>query len=235
MIEKDLIEKTSIDYTVNECPHCSKGIKANILELYSDSFDSIFYVYAICECPACNKKFFAEYNYHGYSGVEGFYHQSSTPVYYPTNKKNILIEKEIEELSRNFVKTFQEAVMVEQLNLIDLAGLAYRRAFEFLIKDYVISLTPDKEEEIINDSSVSNIISNRIPETREFVQLKEISKRVWWLGSDYAHYKKHYIDKDILDLKQCIDIVKYQIVMNLRYNHQVASIKKIGKKTKQNR
>lgn len=235
MINLDLVDNAFAYDFINECPHCNKGIRINILKIHIEEFDGTKFVNLICQCPLCHEIFFAQYDFEMILDPFGFPKFRPEPIYYPSKQQIPVVEKEIETLSPNFLDAFRQATMIEQLKYSDLAGLAYRRAFEFLIKDYVISLMPDKEEEIINDSSVSNIINNRIPETREFVQLKEISKRVWWLGSDYAHYKKHYIDKDILDLKQCIDIVKYQIVMNLRYNHQVASIKKNRKKTKQNR
>lgn len=141
-------------------------------------------------------------------------------------KKLPAIQYEIENLSPNFIKSFQDASSVEQLNLTDLAGLSYRKAFEFLIKDYAIYLTPDKKIDIINDTSVSNVIINRIPAKQEFEELKKIASRAWWLGNDYAHYKKHYDDKDITDLKQCIDIVSHQICMKIRHSHQVYTIKK---------
>lgn len=225
MPDLDLIDKTFVYNTVNECPHCVKGIRINVLKINVEESEEDIYVNLICKCPICYKVFFAQYNYEKYFDHGGYPRYISTPIYYPAKNQLPFIESEIETLSPNFVKAFKEGVTVEQLNFIDLAGLSYRRAFEFLIKDYTILLTPEKEEEIVNDSSVSNVINNRIPKKQEFEKLREISKRVWWLGNDYAHYKKHYADKDIIDLRECIDIVKYQIVMNLRYHHQTSSIK----------
>lgn len=226
MLNQDLVKKRFAHTFVNECPHCDKGIHVDILKIHSNELDGTISVNLICQCPFCFGIFFAQYDYELLLDPLGFPRFSSKVVYYPPKKKLPAIQYEIENLSPNFIKSFQDASSVEQLNLTDLAGLSYRKAFEFLIKDYAIYLTPDKKIDIINDTSVSNVIINRIPAKQEFEELKKIASRAWWLGNDYAHYKKHYDDKDITDLKQCIDIVSHQICMKIRHSHQVYTIKK---------
>lgn len=235
MLNFTSIENRFVHSIVKECPHCDRGIKAIVLKMHDEEFDGTIYVHLICECPSCHQTFFAEYSFEQILDVFGFPRFLPEPTYYPFKKKCISIEKEIKELSPNFEKAFEEASTIENLNFLDLAGLGYRRAFEFLIKDYVIYLTPDKKQDIIDDSSVSNIINNRIPSSLEFHKLKEISKRAWWLGSDYAHYKKHYQDKDISDLKECIDLARFQITLDIKYNYQISTIQKKENKTKQSR
>lgn len=99
------------------------------------------------------------------------------------------------------MKIFNEAFTAEQLELLEVAGVGYRKAFEFLIKDYLIHKNPDKAEEI-----KSMFLGKCINELVEDDRIKNTAKRVVWLGNDQTHYIKKWEGKDLKDLKILIQL-----------------------------
>lgn len=213
------------DY-INECPYCDKGIRAEILYTHAEEFDGTYYIDVMCRCPICNRIFWASYNYEMFLDPLGYPIHSVNVVYNPPKQSITKFSQEVQELSLEFVKQYNQAEKAELLGLEDICGLAYRRAFEYLIKDFAVKLSPDKEQEIKSDNSLSNVINNRLPEKYGISEIKDIAKRAWWLGNDYAHYQKHYETKDISDLKECIDITQHYITLYIKYNYQIDTIKK---------
>ena len=77
--------------------------------------------------------------------------------------------------------------------------MGYRKALEFLIKDYAIYRYPDKEDEI-KPKLLGQVINDYIDSSR----LKALSKASIWIGNDETHYIRKFEDKDISDLKRFI-------------------------------
>src|SRR5690606_2347047 len=84
----------------------------------------------------------------------------------------------------------------------------YRKALEFLIKDYAISLHPDKVDEIKK--------LQLVPVINKFLtgdQLPVVSVRAAWLGNDETHYERRWAGKELKDLKNLIEATAYFIAM----------------------
>ncbi|CAD6491876.1 MAG: hypothetical protein DIAAKJNI_00172 [Candidatus Argoarchaeum ethanivorans] len=94
---------------------------------------------------------------------------------------------------------------------MEICGVGYRKALEFLIKDYLISIKPDEEENIKN-----RFLGRCIKEDIESTKLKQIAEKATWLGNDETHYIKKWKDKDLEDLKKLINITVHYIVMELQ-------------------
>ncbi len=82
-----------------------------------------------------------------------------------------------------------------------IAGPGYRKAFEFLIKDYAKSLTPDKEKDIEKKFS-GVVVSEYIQDAR----IQAVAKRCLWLGNDETHYLRRWTDHDVGDLVTLIKL-----------------------------
>ena len=78
----------------------------------------------------------------------------------------------IAKLSPTFIEIFTEAEEASQMGLVQIAGPGYRKAFEFLIKDYANSLAPDKTKDIGNEFS-GTVVSEFITDTRIQAVAKE--------------------------------------------------------------
>jgi UDP-N-acetylglucosamine transferase subunit ALG13 len=230
MVNKDIISNYFVQDYINECPYCDKGIQAEVLHLHSDFFDGTTYVDVMGKCPICKRIFWGKYDYQALFDPFGFPQFFTPAKYYPQRQKKTEFSNEISRISKEFIIQYHQAEITEQLGILDVCGLAYRRAFEHLIKDFAITLSPGQHDEILSDTSLSNVIANRLPEKYGIKEIKEIASRAWWLGNDYAHYTKHYINKDISDLKECIDITQNYISLYVKYNHQVNTIIKKSSK-----
>jgi hypothetical protein len=94
------------------------------------------------------------------------------------------------------------------------AGPGYRKALEFLIKDYIISQFADEDAEkrAAHKSAVEK--QQLGPCIQEYIKndrIKEISKRAAWLGNDETHYVRKWEDKDMEDLKRLISLTRHWI------------------------
>lgn len=123
-------------------------------------------------------------------------------------------EKTISEISEKFVKIYNQAQQAELSGLDLICGVGYRKAFEYLIKDYVSKDKPDDAEKI-KDMSVSSVIEKYITCS----DLKEMAKRAIWLGNDETHIVRKWEEKDLDDLKKLIDIT----VVTIKRNEQIKS------------
>jgi hypothetical protein len=105
------------------------------------------------------------------------------------------IPEVVAKISPTFVSVFIEAEEAAQLGLSQVAGPGYRKAFEFLIKDYAKSLTSEKAAEIEKKFSGA-VVTEYIQDAR----IQAVAKRCLWLGNDETHYLRRWTDHDVTDL-----------------------------------
>jgi hypothetical protein len=119
--------------------------------------------------------------------------------------KTITFSASIEKLSPIFCKTYSEALIAEENNFKQICGPGYRRALEFLIKDFLIGYVfkdqADKQE-IVKNTFLGTCIEKFLEEKR----IKDCAKRAAWLGNDAIHYLQKWEGKDITDLKMLINM-----------------------------
>ncbi|GAA0434326.1 hypothetical protein GCM10008934_24710 [Virgibacillus salarius] len=127
----------------------------------------------------------------------------------PLNPVEEDFNKEIVKVSPNFISIYNQSYFAEQSKLELIAGIGYRKALEFLVKDYLIFLNPHQEEEILNK------FLGKCIEMVDNEKIKEISRRASWLGNDEAHYIRKWENKDVNDLKKLIEVTVYFISMDI--------------------
>ncbi len=117
--------------------------------------------------------------------------------------EEISIPEFANDVSPGFVSIFNEAVEAKSRGLNQIAGAGFRKACEFLVKDYaksLISETDEQEreklEQQIEKKFVGQVVTDFIPDPR----VQKVAKRTFWLGNDEAHYLRKWTDKDIDDL-----------------------------------
>lgn len=98
----------------------------------------------------------------------------------------------------------------EHYQLDQIAGVGYRKALEYLIKDYAIHKSPNDKERI-----KSLFLGNVINEFVDDKNVQECAKRAAWLGNDETHYVRKWEEKDINDLKTLIKLTEAWITNNL--------------------
>lgn len=198
---------TQIGYDTepNECPFCHKKITPRIYQAYVK--DNILEIIFRCPDSDCGRTFIGIYKNELVSGNTWQFKLKSTSVgtFVEAN-----FSENIKELSSNFVEIFNQASKAESLNLHHIAGIGFRKALEFLIKDYLIKKNPENEENI-----KSKFLGKCIKDDIDNVNVKEMAQRATWLGNDEAHYVRKWETKDIEDLKLLIKVTLHWIEMEL--------------------
>lgn len=198
------LEYFSYDKVPNECPFCHKSITPRICQGFQKN-KTLEIVYR-CPDSKCGRIFTSFYQYEVEKGFWKYVYKSSSV--------GTFVEKEfsenIRELSNNFVGIYNQASKAESLNLNHIAGIGFRKALEFLIKDYLISKNPDKEENV-----KKKFLGKCIKEDIDNVNVKEMAERATLIGNDETHYVRKWKDKDINDLKLLINVTLHWINMEL--------------------
>ena len=108
---------------------------------------------------------------------------------------------EIEGLSPSFCQIFNEAAEAQTRGLGQICGCGYRKALEFLVKDFSIHRNAEKDNEI-KAAPVGEVIKCYVENQR----IKEVARRATWIGNDETHYVRRWGDRDIKDLTLLIEL-----------------------------
>lgn len=178
----------------DSCPLCHNNL---VLNEFKDSllYDDILQLIYQCPSKKCNRLFIAYYS-QGYRG-DDFLFQTSLPgkVLVPE------VSAEIEKLSPDFVKIFNDSYTAEKLGLDGISGIGYRKALEFIVKDYAIHRL-GKDASDIKGKFLGTVIKEDIGDSR----LKKAFKLASWLANDETHYARKWKNYNIADLKRLIEI-----------------------------
>ena len=198
-------KKYEIDRYPDTCPLCHHGIETkpignNFVQtrnaLKKDSIEIFF------RCPRldCQKSFIGYYSQnwgnHGYA--KGIFLLRSVAPYEPKTPE---LFEGVEEISPSFKEIYIQSYTAEHFNLHQVAGVGYRKALEFLIKDFLIYEQSEKESQI-KEQPLGACINNFIADTN----IKSCAKRATWLGNDETHYTRKWIEQDLSDLKVLIEL-----------------------------
>src|SRR5262249_48084127 len=107
----------------------------------------------------------------------------------------------IQKTSPQFCAIYNDAAAAELFELTNVVGPGYRKALEFLVKDFLISAYPADAEKI-KRAWLGDLIRDKIQD----VNIKGCAERAAWLGNDETHYLRKWEDKDISDLKTLITL-----------------------------
>ena len=202
---------------VNECPLCGFGIKPTTLYSYyvskNQGFDGFHCApYILNLCPKCRGLFLVEYTA---SLVE--YGPTSSPLFQiierisPINQHPERFSNEIVSLSPGFVESYTQSSIAESEGLLQICGIGYRKALEFLVKDYLCHVHPEDSEKICSEflgNSIKRIDNQRI---------KVLAERSTWIGNDETHYIKKREDLGLDDMKRFIKAMLTYIESELAF------------------
>ena len=197
----------SEDYKVaslpEECPRCHKAIAAIVRNGGTElAYDSV--IQAVFQCPACKWLFLGTYE----APSRVFELQFVEPV-----TPGVKEFGPVQDLSPRFVTIFNQAAAAEAFRLTEIAGMAYRKALEFLIKDYCISCFPN-DAQMIRKEFLGKVIKDRLTDKK----IQMAAEKAVWLGNDESHYVREWVDHDVQDLKNLIRITVSGISESLEYD-----------------
>ena len=185
----------------DSCPFCKKGINPIILTAFVDCQEANISrgtkAWVIFRCPInnCRNIFMGVYRNNG----NRFYGPS--PVY-PVFSETKVFSEIINNISPIFIKIYNQSFFAEQQKYSLIAGPGYRKALEFLIKDYAIRISEDDQKDDILNKYLGKVIEDYIDDRR----IKSVAKRAAWLGNDETHYLRKWEDKDLTELKTLIEL-----------------------------
>ena len=176
----------NVDPVAIECPFCHAYVTPNYIYNYND------YVLAECSNARCRRLYVLAYA-NGFNRV--------LPNSEPAKKSFSSI---ILDISPSFNTIYNQAFYADQIGLNQICGVGYRKALEFLVKDYLISQSSDEAyKEIIKNKFLGNCIQDDVANE----QIKVVAQRAVWLGNDETHYTRIWHDKNVSHLKQLIELV----------------------------
>jgi hypothetical protein len=175
-----------IQYQI-KCPFCHANIVPNYLCI--DKYN----LFVSCCNDSCRSHFIIGQNEKGK-------YVKILPNSIPSSKE---FSEIITSISPSFSAIYNQAYHAEQANLDQICGVGYRKALEFLIKDYLISKETDEK---VIENLKNKFLNNCIQENVQNENIKNVAKRAVWLGNDETHYIRKWADKDVSHLKQLIDL-----------------------------
>lgn len=196
---------------VSVCPMCHTALTPGTLATYylsEDADNGKYKVFVINFCPKCRNVFICRYDAEGYGRLDCF----SPPVSIsPYNFQQHQFSKYIHDLSPGFVEIFSQSEQAESLGLTQICGPGYRKALEFLTKDYLCHIDPDHSDDIRKEflgKSIDRIENKRI---------KTLSEKCAWIGNDETHYIRKHEDLGIEILRSFIDALVHFIESELAF------------------
>ena len=189
------------------CPCCSIGIEAKhlysaIMPITEKSSGS--HMFSMFRCPHCESAIMVDYALDKSNDI-GY-----EMIHYPFDSNPVIIPEQIASISPEFQRIFNEAHRAETNGLSLICGMGYRKALEFLIKDYAIYRHPD-DVEGVKSKPLSQCISDYIDSSK----IRELAKASAWLGNDETHYERKHPEYDLQNLKAFINALIHFIESEL--------------------
>ncbi len=190
-----------------ECPYCLRGIKpidhwtGHHLNLSNPiQWNNTHFYIKQCTYKDCNKCFIVEHRFNESHAL--------VPILW---KKRKVFSWDIKDISPNFEDIYNQAFAAEQDWLTEICWWWFRKALEFLIKDYLISVKPEKETDIKKVQlwpCINNYLDNQ--------NIKNVAKRASWLWNDEIHYIRTWWTKDLEDIKALINMTVNWIELEIQ-------------------
>lgn len=135
-------------YYKNQCPICYFGLEMSQNVVFScHNIHSLennnFHIFTIHFCPHCNNGFLVDHNMECKEGCE-----EVSQTIYPYKLANANIDDEIKKISPSFYSIYNQSLTAKELGLTEIYGMGFRKAIEYLVKDYAIKKRPEDSEQI---------------------------------------------------------------------------------------
>lgn len=118
-----------------------------------------------------------------------------------------------------FIKTYLQSLEAEMHGLDELAGMGFRKAIEYLVKDWAIQNNPDDKDKIVEDLWLGQVIKEHYEG-----DLRDILERATWLGNDQSHYNQLFEEYDIEALKELIGLIMVELDRQFKMDHYINNI-----------
>ncbi|MBF0778142.1 hypothetical protein [Streptococcus cuniculi] len=195
------------------CPNCKKPTNPHLISSDYISLDnSRNSVVATFRCLGCKHFWVEEF-------IATERHINSQTIYniehlevIPKLPSDIPISEDVELVSPTGKQIYVQALKAEHERLDHIAGIGYRKALEFFVKDFSI-LTNSEDEEKIKDMPLKQVIDKYINDD----DLKTFALASAYIGNDEGHFYRKNPDKDFTHLKKYLHGVIYYMEKRLMF------------------
>lgn len=189
---------------VKKCPMCHSTFNGETMASVIAPYEFVEYgetkrdwaLYVLHYCQVCGLGFCGIYSQETDCSLGRVY---KPVVAIPERSEPLEFNPQIARLSPAFVKIYEEAHAAEKHDLTLICGMGYRKALEFLVKDYLIEKHPQESETIAKEPLSQSI--RRI----DNLQIKTLAERSAWLGNDETHYTKKHDGYSYEDIKAFLE------------------------------
>lgn len=200
---------------ITECPSCHFAIEPKTLCAYyvqpDSPSDRACTLYLLSLCKKCSQVFLSAFQERGSRSVSGFADFDSALYSIPYTPNIIKFSDDVRQLSPDFVETYMQAEIAESQRLYRICGVGYRKALEFLVKDYLRRKNQDDSDKILAEPLGSCI--RKLDDPR----IKVLAERSVWIGNDETHYVRKHDDLDLEDMKRFIKAMLHYVESELAF------------------
>lgn len=208
----------------NICPHCHIANEPAILFKHHDTKVNKLISVWRCNFNKCNKIFVVSHKKDEATYIiERTLNGLPKGPIWPEPILNLKDGKTIETskvLESKFIKTYLQSLESEANGHDEISGMGYRKAIEYLVKDWAIQTHPTEKEKILG-KWLSAVIQDYFTG-----DLKDILERATWLGNDQTHYNKLFDEYNISHLKEIISLIMVELDREFKKRHYIENIEK---------
>ena len=217
LFQIDIDSRTNKSITVDDfCPNSKKPTNPYLVNDSRFLIDDIqVSVVLTLLCHGCRHYWTEEFiakkykpNYNGFSYDFSIEHIKVVPAL----PSDISFTDDLELISPTGKQIYTQALKAEDEQLNHLAGIGYRKALEFLIKDFLIATNPEEKTKI-ETMLLKKVIDTYIKDKN----LNTFALATAYIGNDETHYTRRHNDKDLQDLKKYLKGVIHYIEMQLQF------------------
>lgn len=189
----------------NQCPVCHYVIKPTLIKLlpaYGGEKNNDYL--GVFVCPQCKRVFTVLYTGIEFTPYNTAYYHSSVPYitvdssYSPYLPPIPALNKvfDIPEFEK-FRSVYTDLQFAIAYNIEGLIGVAYRKAIEYLVYEWLIYSTKKTAEELNKNGLERLILDNFQGE-----DIADFGQKATWLGNDHTHYLNKHEEYNIADLEE---------------------------------
>lgn len=195
---KNIFEDTCTADVMTKCPYCNQTGRQEPLTGSMNTRQNVLSI--TTECLNCNNlSMHIYFCVDNYSGSFDTHYQNT----YPNFTNDINIPEKVQQEYPDFLRILIQSQKAEDSDLNELAGMGYRKALEFFVKEYVT-------KNLYNGTEKDSILSEPLGETIKRLEnplLQSISKASSWLGNDQTHMVQKHPEYGVDDIKKYIKVM----------------------------
>lgn len=166
-------KQVEVDKYPDHCPLCHYGVEARFQNLAHVVERVRLELVFKCPREACQSIFISRYSQVYYPGSQAYFYRSSCPL----ERARSEFSETISKISPQFCEIYNQSWNAECEEWKLIAGPGYRKALEFLVKDYLCGLRADEATKI-KTSQLGPCIESFVDNDK----IKQVAKRAAWLG-----------------------------------------------------